>query len=466
MVDARPTSYQLEPDFAARQSILWSIAWLVGGVTIALFAALLTIKPGLSLGLPFLSYGRVRAVADTAVVFGWLGTVAFAALFALLPRIADVQLHNEVLGATSTLFWSIFLTVGIGSLLLGVNQGRPFGELGALADLFLALMLVVVLFNAVVTVVRRRERTLYVSGWFLLAGALLAPVIFIIGNLPVFNGVVDAIVGAFYVNGLQMLWFLPIGLGIAHYVVPVESGSALNSVALARASFWSLMFAGGWTGGRLLLKGPAPDYIETIAVAMTFVLLLPVLSAAANLFATARDRWTLAANLPGLRYAATAIALSVVWIALEAVSSIPSFSRFVGLTAWGEGVRFFSIFGVFSFFGFALVYHAYPLMIGRDWFSRTCVSLHYWGTIAGVLITTTALMAAGAAQGAELGLGQGQQMLGHPNVIDALRVIAVAGLAVIAAAQYALVYNTFRTSRSGPYVDVVARARATVRGVA
>ena len=37
MVEARATSAnQIEPDFAARQSLLWAIAWLVGGVTVTL----------------------------------------------------------------------------------------------------------------------------------------------------------------------------------------------------------------------------------------------------------------------------------------------------------------------------------------------------------------------------------------------------------------------------------------------
>jgi cytochrome c oxidase cbb3-type subunit I len=145
---------------------------------------------------------------------------------------------------------------------------------------------------------------------------------------------------------------------------------------------------------------------------------------------------------------------------------MPQVARFVGLTAWGEGLRFFSIFGVFSFFGFALIYHAYPLMVGRDWYSRTAVSLHFWGTLAGVVVATTALLAAGAAQSAALAVSEGQGVLAHPNVVDALREVSVIGLAIVAASQYALVYNAFRTSRSGPYVDLVARSRATVRGAA
>jgi len=463
VVEARTTTYQVDPDFAARQSILWSIAWLVGGVTITLIASIVALRPGLVSGFAFFSPGRLLAVSNTTIVFGWLATVGFAAIFALLPRICEVQLHNEPLGAATTLTWSLLLTGGIIALLFGVNQGRPYGELAAGADLGLALMLVFVLYNAGVTVVRRRERTLYASGWFLLAAALLAPLIFVIGNLPIFTGVVDSIVNGFYVGGIQMLWLLPIGLGIAHYVVPVESGNGLYSVSLARASFWSLMFAGGWTGERFYLKGPAPTYLDTFAVAMTFVLLLPVLSAATNLFATARDRWDLAARSYGLRFAATGLGLAVVWIALEAFSAVPSVSRYVGLTAWGEGLRHLAFFGVFSSFGFALIYHVYPLMVGREWFSRPAAAFHFWATQIGVIAGTAFLFAAGAAQSAELAVGKGTTLLPAANVVGMLRVASVAAFALVAVAQYALAYNAIRTSRSGAYVDLVARSPATVR---
>src|SRR5687767_5528833 len=124
MVEARTNAaYQFEPDFAARQSILWAVAWLVGGVTVTLIAHALLLRPELTPDIPLvaLSYGRLRGVAETTIVFGWLGTIGFAAIFAILPRITEVQLHNEVLGAATTLTWSVLLTGGIVALLLGLN---------------------------------------------------------------------------------------------------------------------------------------------------------------------------------------------------------------------------------------------------------------------------------------------------------------------------------------------------------
>jgi cytochrome c oxidase cbb3-type subunit I/II len=447
-MDSRSVTYQVEPDFAARQSVVWAIAWLVGGATLAFALQVLLVRPELTSSIGVLSYGRLRAAADTALVFGWLGTIGFAAIFALIPRITEVQLHNEPLGAATTLTWSLILTVGIVAVVVfGLNQGRPLAELPAGADLAMALMLVMVLYNAGVTVVRRRERTLYASGWFLIAAALLAPLVFIIGNLPVLAGVADAIVSGFYLNSIEMLWLLPIALGIAHYVVPVETGNGLYSSAMSRTTFWSLMFAGGWTGQRFFLKGPAPAYLDSIAVAMTIVLLIPALSAAANLLATGRGRWHLTSQSFGLRFAASGLGLLVAWIGLVALSTVPSVYRFVGLTSWQAGVRHLAFFGVLSSFGFAFVYHVYPLMVGRDWFSRSAASFHFWATNIGVVVGVAMLFATGAVQSA---LGPGPHA--PAGVLTLLRVLTAASFAVVAAGQFVFAFNAMKTSRSGPYL--------------
>ncbi|MGH9202285.1 MAG: cbb3-type cytochrome c oxidase subunit I, partial [Vicinamibacterales bacterium] len=449
MVEARTdAAYQVEPDFAARQSILWAIAWLVGGVTITLAVHALLLWPDILAKVPLvdLSYGRLRSVSETTIVFGWLGTIGFAVIFAILPRIAGVQLHNEVLGAATTLTWSLLLTGGIVAVLLGVNQGRLLAELPAGADLGLGLMLVLVLFNAGVTIVSRRERTLYVSGWYMVAAALLAPIVWVAGNLPVFSGVTDTIVAGFYLNGVELLWLLPLGLAAAYYVVPVETGNPLFSAALARAGFWSLVFAGGWTGQRFFLAGPAPDYLDVIAVGMSFVLLIPVLSSAANLLATGRGRWHLVTQAFGLRFAVAGIGLLLSWIVLVVFSTVPSVSRFVGLTGWQAGIRHLAMFGVFTSFAFAFVYHAYPLMVGRDWYSRTLSAFHFWTTQVGVVAGTAMLLATGAAQ----------SVAGDAQIIPVLRIATALCFAAVAIAQYAFAYNIFRTARSGPIVGVWA----------
>jgi cbb3-type cytochrome oxidase subunit 1 len=235
----------------------------------------------------------------------------------------------------------------------------------------------------------------------------------------------------------------------------VETGKPLYSSALARAGFWSLVFAGGWTGQRFFMKGPAPDYLDTIAVGMAAVLLVPALSTASNLYATGRDRWELLSRAFGLRFAVAGLGLMVAWIALVVLGTVPSVSRFVGLTAWQSGVRHLAFFGVFSSFAFAFIYHAYPLMVGRDWFSRPIAAFHFWTTEIGVVLGTVFLLATGAAQA-------GGASAGELDVVVVLRALTGLSFAAVAVAQYAFAYNTFRTSRAGPFVRVMAASDVAV----
>jgi cytochrome c oxidase cbb3-type subunit I len=451
---------QVEPDFAARQAIISTIGWLVIAASVALIASVLLAFPGLGFGIPFLTYPRWRAIADNLTVFGWLTTAGIAATFFMIPRLAVAQLHNEVLGAAAVQGWNFLLFGGTAALLLGMNQGRPLAELPFGIDLGILFVAVIVLYDAGVTAVRRRERTLYASAWFLLAGVLLLPVVYIVGNLPVFSGVTDAIANAWYRNAIDMLWLLPVAIGVALYVVPVDSGAAMYSKTLARATFWSLLFVGGWTGGRLLLQSAAPDYLEAIGVGMTMVLAVPVLSAVANLVATARQREHLVPDAFASRFALLGAVLLLVWFALTLAGAIPSVSRFVGNTAWGGGVDALARWGVFSAFALALLYHAFPLLVGRAWYSATLAAFHFWGTLAGVAGVVFTSCASGLVQGALFG---GTGRLVEPGALGDVMQVAVdlqhgfqiataVCFAVIAAAQYAFAANAFLTSRKGPYL--------------
>jgi cytochrome c oxidase cbb3-type subunit I len=246
MVDGRSggSTYGIEPDFAARQALVLAVAWLLISVTIGVLVHARFFFPDLLSGIEILSYGRLRAVFETFVVFGWLTTAGFATLFALLPRLTESQLHNEVLGAAAVLFWSLVLVFGAGTLIGGWAQGRLLAEVPAPIAAGLFVMMLFVLYNAGVTAVRRRVQSLYPTAWYLLAAAFLLPIVYVVGNVPVFSGITDALVQGFYLNGLEMLWLLPIALAIAHYVIPVETGNALYSMRVARVGFWTLVAVG------------------------------------------------------------------------------------------------------------------------------------------------------------------------------------------------------------------------------
>lgn len=466
----------VEPDLASRQALVFSITWLVFGVLAGLVVEVLTLRPELlgrsGIVAELFSYGRLRAIHETLIVFGWLGVASLAAMFVIVPRVAGVQLHNEVLGATTVVWWSLMIALGAGAIQLGFGQGRPMSELPAPFDAGLLLAMVFVVYNLSLTVVRRRERTLYVSAWYLLAATLTLPFLYVLGSLTVFTGVSDVIVSGFYRGGMELLWLAPVGLGIAYYIVPRTTGNALHSVRLARIGFWLLVGVGGWAGQRYAIGGPAPDYLEAISVAMSVVVLLPLASAASNLFATGRGRWDLVSSSYGLRWAITGVVLLVVWAALVAVSTGAGVSRFLGLTAWQGGLRHLAVYGVFSAFGFAIVYHAYPLVNGRDWWSRRLCEFHYWATLTGVAAGTMLSLGAGAVQATasltaeRAGAGPDVAAAAALSALRAFRLGGAIAFAVVAVAQVVLAWNAFRTSRGGEPLYAVQPTGMRVGSVA
>ena len=211
-----------------------------------------------------------------------------------------------------------------------------------------------------------------------------------------------------------------------------------------------------------------PD--ERVGLLMAAVLLVPVLTTASNLFSTARGRWSLLADDFGLRFAAAGVGLLIAWAVLQALSSERSVARVLGLTAWEAGLRHLALYGVFSSFAFAALYHLLPRISGRAWYSRRAASIHFWATIVGV--------GAGALVAFASGLVQGATWLAFGAVGDASRfddavqhaVVAVRGyqalglvaFGVVALAQYLFAWNAYRTALRGEPLPAAQAAPVAV----
>lgn len=463
MADVQDRSaVRMEPDLATRQAAFGAIGWLVIAIGLQALAQLRLLFPGPLDSVAALSYGRVRPMADTALIFGWLALVGFCAMFAIVPRAVGAQLHNEVLGAAAATSWHLALMAGLATLAVGANRGRELAELPAGVDIALTALALLVFYDVAMTSVRRNERKLFVSVWYLLAASLIFPLLIVSGNLPYFGGMVDALIGAFYLAGLEFLWLVPVGFGIAYYVVPASTGNPIPSRPLAVLGFWTLLFVGGWTGVRYLVGGPIPEYVQAIGVAMTLVVLIPVLSAGSNILGSARGRWDLVAQPTAVRYAVTAVVALVLWVVLAAASAAPSVSRIVGLSSWHAGLRLLAVVGAASFFGFALLIYVYPLVVGRTWYSWRAASFHYWVTLGATTVLVASNLAAGLVQGS---VGMTASRIGDPALLDGVTTSLVVMLrsfhwvelgawVLLGLAQLVFAWNAARTSRSGEPVQL------------
>ena len=65
----------------------------------------------------------------------------------------------------------------------------------------------------------------------------------------------------------------------------------LHSHKLSMIGFWSLAFVYVWTGAHHMIHGPISQWLQTIAIVFSVMLLIPVWAVVYNFFATMRGQW-------------------------------------------------------------------------------------------------------------------------------------------------------------------------------
>jgi len=84
------------------------------------------------------------------------------------------------------------------------------------------------------------------------------PWLFITANYLLNNlelGALGAGISSWYVHGVILLFFVPIGVGSAYYFIPKITGQPIHSQQLANMGFWVLAIFGGWTGCNATWQG-------------------------------------------------------------------------------------------------------------------------------------------------------------------------------------------------------------------
>ena len=105
-------------------AIIWGIAGFLVGVIIAWQLAL----PKLNLDLPWTSFGRLRPLHTSAVIFAFGGNVLLATSFYVVQRTC----HARLAGRWSPWFvvwgYQLFIVIAGTGYLLGVTQSKEYAE--------------------------------------------------------------------------------------------------------------------------------------------------------------------------------------------------------------------------------------------------------------------------------------------------------------------------------------------------
>lgn len=139
-------------------TVLWGLVGMLVGVLIALQMA----YPDLNFA-PYLTFGRLRPLHTNAVIFAFAGNAIFTGVYYSTQRLLKTRMFSDRLSAAHFGGWQIIIVAAAFTLPLGFTQAKEYAELEWPIDIMIAVVLMIFAINFIGSLVKRRERHLYVA---------------------------------------------------------------------------------------------------------------------------------------------------------------------------------------------------------------------------------------------------------------------------------------------------------------
>src|SRR5262245_16189177 len=392
---ADPAAVRLVYEYVASATV-----WLLVGTAAGLLASLKLNWPDV-LALPWLSFGRLRAIHTNVVFWGW-STIALAGLaLYVVSRTSRVPLWHPELSRIALWLWNGVALGAVLTLAAGITRGpQEYREL----VLPLALMLAAgVLLNLVViyrTIASRAVREIYVSNWYITGAFCWITVLVTVAwwGAPLATGLPNVIVQGYYMHNGVGMWFTQIALGLSYYAIPRLLGRPVYSYALGVLAFWTNLLFYPLIGSHHFLWSPIPWWLQTVAIMFSAGMMIPVLAGGGNLLLTFRGTRNFVGRsyaLPFLFAGISAYVLVSLQGTLEAFRNANVYWHFTNFTV---GHSHLSMYGFIAFVIWGTVYGLMPRLTGSQP-NVLVVGIHFWLALVGYGIYVVAISTAGVLQG-------------------------------------------------------------------
>ncbi|MCJ8143305.1 cytochrome-c oxidase, cbb3-type subunit I [Ancylobacter sp. A5.8] len=413
-LDAPPRAERLREyyDDPSKVGVALAMIWAVAGMGFGVWVAALLAWPEFTLDQEWASFGRIRPIHTTGVIFGFGGNALIATSFYVMQRTCRTRLPDQ-LGAWFVLLgYNLFCVLATTGYAMGVTQSKEYAEPEWYVDLWLLVVWVTYFIVYLRTLAHRREPHIYVANWYYLAFVLVVAMLHIVNGLavpvsfgtdksyPLFSGVQDALTEWWYGHN-AVAFFLTSGfLGMMYYFLPVRAGRPIYSYRLSIISFWGITFMYMWVGSHHLHYTALPQWVQTLGMTFSIILLVPSWGSAANALLTLNGAWHKVRDDATLRFmmvAAVFYGLTTFEGSFLAIRSVNSLSHY---TDWTVGHVHAGALGWVAMISFGSVYAMVPwIWKRRAMYSPALVEVHFWLALAGTLIYVIAMWNSGIIQG-------------------------------------------------------------------
>lgn len=399
-------------DDLIRYGMIATVFWGMAGFLAGLFIALQLAFPVLNFGLEWTSFGRLRPLHTSAVIFAFGGSALIATSFYVVQRTCRARLAFP--GLARFVFWGyqLFIVLAATGYLLGISQGKEYAEPEWYVDLWLTIVWVAYLIVFVGTIVKRSEPHIYVANWFYLSFILTVAMLHLVNNVnipvslfgsksyPAWSGVQGALVQWWYGHN-AVGFFLTAGfLAMMYYFVPKQAQRPVYSYRLSILHFWSLIFLYIWAGPHHLHYTALPDWAQTLGMVFSVMLWMPSWGGMINGLMTLNGAWDKVRTDPIIRMMVLALAfygMSTFEGPMMSVKSVNSLSHY---TDWTIGHVHSGALGWNGMITFSAIYYLVPRLWQRErLYSLRMVNWHFWLATLGIVFYASSMWVAGITQG-------------------------------------------------------------------
>jgi len=387
-----------------KATVIWGIIGMLVGLTIAFQIYI----PALNFGIPWLTFSHIRPLHTNGAIFAFVGNGIFFGVYYSLQRLCKTRMYSDTLGLIHFWGWQLIIVLAVVTIPLGITTGKEYAELEWPIDILITLIWVVFGINMMMTIIKRRERHMYVAIWFYIATFVTVAVLHIINSVelpvsllksyPVYAGVQDALVQWWYGHNAVAFFLTTPYLGLMYYFLPKAAERPIYSYKLSIIHFWALIFIYIWAGPHHLLFSSLPDWAQSLGTVFSIMLLAPSWGGMFNGLLTLRGAWDKVREDPVLKFlvvAITAYGMATFEGPMLAIKSVNAISHF---TDWTIAHVHVGVLGWNGFLTFGILYWIVPKLFRTNLWSKKLANAHFWIGFLGIIIYVVPLYWAGITQ--------------------------------------------------------------------
>ncbi|MBB6431511.1 cytochrome c oxidase cbb3-type subunit I/II [Algisphaera agarilytica] len=416
-------------------TMLWGlVAFLIG-----LILAVELPVPQLNGGIEYITFGRLRPLHTNAAIFAFAGNAIFAAIYYSTQRLCKARMWSDLLGKLHFWGWQLIIVSAAVTLPLGITQGKEYAELEWPIDIAIAVVWAGFFGgNFFMTLIKRRERHMYVALWFYIATIVTVAILHIFNNLwvplvawgmpgnplsvlksyPIYAGVQDAMMQWWYGHNAVAFFLTTPFLGLMYYFLPKAAQRPVFSYRLSILHFWSLVFIYIWAGPHHLHYTALPEWASSLGMVFSLMLWMPSWGGMINGLLTLRGAWHKVTSDPILKFFVVGITFYGMatfegpMLSIKAVNSLSHYND------WGIGHVHSGALGWNGFMVFGMVYWLAPKLFQTKAIDVKLANLHFWLATVGILLYVISMYVAGLTQGLMWRAMTPEGQLAYPDFVE------------------------------------------------